>query len=192
MHSDAQSGLQSKGRSGRRRRDKSPADAGTLPVEEQLDKAREVALRMLTATARTRGQLADGLARKGYDEHVVETLLERFEEVGLIDDADYADRLVRTRRDERGLSRRAIAAELSRKGVDSEVSRQALAQYDDEDETAAATREAAVRLRRTVGLHDDVRRRRAFAALARKGYGADVARQAVEHALEALDQGASG
>lgn len=167
---------------------------GSLPEDEQLDRAREVALRMLTASARTRGQVGDGLLGRGFAPGVVEGLLDRFEEVGLLDDAAYAERLVRARRDERGLSRRAIAAELARKGVDGDVTRSALAGYEAADETETAVREALARLRRTAGLDDEVRRRRTFAALARKGYGPESAREAVSRALAELatqDAGAS-
>ncbi len=43
-------------------------------------------------------------------------ILDRFEEVGLVDDAQYAEMIVRTRHAERGLSRRAISTELRRRG----------------------------------------------------------------------------
>lgn len=161
------------------------AAIAALPAVEQLDAAREIALRMLTATARTRYQISDGLVRRGFDPEVISQLLDRFAEVGLVDDAAYANVLVRTRRDERGLSRRAIAAELTRKGIHADTVAEALEQYDDEAETAL--REAMARLRRTRGIEPQVRQRRAFAALARKGYGSSVAWQAVQQALAAED-----
>ena len=78
------------------------------------------------------------MARKDVPEDVAERVLDRFTEVGLIDDAEYARMLVRTRHAERGLSRRAIAVELRRQGIDDETARRALEQVDADDEEPAA------------------------------------------------------
>ncbi|MCB7137742.1 regulatory protein RecX [Cellulosimicrobium marinum] len=144
-------------------------------------------LRILTAAPKSRAELAQSLARKGYPEHVVLPLLDRYEEVGLVDDTQYAEMIVRTRHAERGLSRRAIAVELRRRGIDDETSASALDQVDDDSETEAAHDLARARLRRTVGLDRDVRVRRAVGALARKGYAPGVAFEVVQQELDRED-----
>ncbi len=65
-------------------------------------------------------------------------MLERFTEVGLIDDAAFAAAWVSSRQSGRGLSRRALADELRRKGVDKEVAAVALEAVDPQDEWDAA------------------------------------------------------
>ena len=92
----------------------------------------------LTGAARSRAQLADAMARKDVPDVVAEKVLDRFTEVGLIDDEEFARMLVRTRHAERGLSRRAIAVELRRKGIDDELAGAALEEVDGDDEEAAA------------------------------------------------------
>ena len=67
-------------------------------------------------------------------------LLDRFEEVGLVDDAAFARAWVEQRQPGRGLARRALAQELRRKGVDDEVAREALDELDPDDEEEAARR----------------------------------------------------
>lgn len=158
-------------------------EAGELSVDDATEKAREALLRVLTAAPKSRAELEQSLARKGYPESVVGPVLERFVEVGLIDDASYAEMIVRTRHAERGLSRRALAMELRRRGIEEDTAAGALEQVDGDDEQDAALRLARKHVARTRGLGRDVRVRRAVGALGRKGYGPGVAFGAVRDAL---------
>ncbi|WP_307864835.1 regulatory protein RecX [Myceligenerans salitolerans] len=160
-------------------------DAGEITHEEALDSAREALLRILTAAQKSRHELEQSLARKGYPESVVTPLLERFDEVGLVDDAAYAGTIVRTRHGERGLARRAISAELRRRGIDEETAVEALDQIDADDERAAGARLAEKLIARTRGRERDVRIRRAVSSLARKGYAPGLAFELVRDALAA-------
>ena len=163
-------------------------EAGELSTEEATDAARETVLRSLTAAPKSRSELERSLARKGYPEHVVTPLLDRLDDVGLVDDAGYAELIVRTRHAERGLARRAIAMELRRRGIDDETASDALEQVDGDDERAAADALARKHVARTRGLDTEVRIRRAVASIARKGHAPGVAFAAVRAAL--ADEGA--
>ncbi|QDW64643.1 regulatory protein RecX [Oerskovia sp. KBS0722] len=125
----------------------------------------------------------DAMTRKGYPPEVLEPILERFEEVGLVDDAEYAGMLVRTRHGERGLSRRAIAQELRRKGIDDDTATEALDQVDEDDEAEAARDLVQRRLARTTGLDREVRTRRIVGMLARRGYSPSLALSLVREEL---------
>ena len=100
--------------------------------------ARGICLRALTGAPKTRSQLAELLARRGVPEEAAEAVLDRFTEVGLIDDAAFARAWVSSRQAGRGLARRALQAELRAKGVDPEVAAEAVELVDDDDERAAA------------------------------------------------------
>ncbi|MCK9795577.1 recombination regulator RecX [Isoptericola sp. 4D.3] len=160
-------------------------EAGDLTLEDAAEKARETLLRILTAAPKSRAELEQSLARKGYPDQVVGPVLDRFDEVGLVDDAGYAEMLVRTRHAERGLSRRALAMELRRRGIDGETAAVALEQVDGDDEREAALALARKHVARTRGLDRDVRVRRAVGALGRKGYAPGVSFGAVRDALAA-------
>lgn len=142
-----------------------------------------MALRSLDAAPRSRHQLGDRLVRKGVAPEVAERVLDRFTEVGLLDDAAYARMLVSSRRASRGLAPRALALELRRAGIDDATAAAALADLVDEqpetDEEIAA-RLVRKRLRAMRGLEHEVALRRLVGMLARKGYspslGARVAR----------------
>ncbi|MEU8505908.1 recombination regulator RecX [Streptomyces brevispora] len=150
------------------------------PVEE----ARNICLRLLTGTPRTRKQLADALRKREIPDEAAEEVLSRFEDVGLINDAAFADAWVESRHHGRGLARRALVRELRTKGVDAAVIDEAVGQLDPAQEEATARELVARKLRSTRGLDRDKRLRRLAGMLARKGYGEGLALRVVRRALE--------
>lgn len=159
----------------------SGADVGPPPDPESV--ARTICLRLLTVSPRTRAQLADELDRRDVPADVAERVLSRFTEVGLIDDAAFAQAWVQTRHRGRGLARRALSAELRHRGVDDETARDAVAQLDDDQEREAARALVDRRLSASRGLPVQTRVRRLAGMLARKGYPAGVAFAVVREAL---------
>ncbi|CAL9431346.1 recombination regulator RecX [Streptomyces sp. enrichment culture] len=151
---------------------------------DPAERARAICLRLLTGTPRTRKQLADALRKREIPEDVAQEVLDRFEEVGLIDDGAFADAWVESRHYGRGLARRALARELRTKGVDSALIEDAVAQLDSEQEEATARELVARKLRATRGLDRDKRLRRLAGMLARKGYPEGMALRVVRQALE--------
>lgn len=154
--------------------------------------ARTVCLRMLTAAPRTRAELAGALAKREIPDEVADRVLDRFTEVGLVDDAAYADAWVRSRHTGRGLARRALSQELRRRGVDDEVVRDAVEKLDPEEELATARALVARKLPGTRGLDRPRRMRRLAGMLARKGYPPGVAMRVVEEAIGAEDDDEDG
>ncbi|NMH96014.1 recombination regulator RecX [Pseudonocardia sp. K10HN5] len=159
--------------------------------------ARSICLRLLTDRARTRQELAQALRKRGVPDDAAARVLDRFGEVGLIDDAAFAGQWVRSRHTFRGLGRRAIAIELRRKGVDDETAGEALAEVDQEAEEQRARELVDRKLRTQRGEVDEAVARRLLGMLARKGYPAGVAYRAVrealaEHAAELAEQLPSG
>lgn len=148
------------------------------------EQARAICLRLLTGTPRTRGQLAEALRTRGIPDEVAQEVLSRFEDVGLIDDAAFADAWVESRHHSRGLARRALARELRTKGVDSALIEEAVGQLDAEQEERTARELVERKLRATRGLDREKRLRRLAGMLARKGYAEGVALRVVRRALE--------
>jgi regulatory protein len=147
--------------------------------------ARQILLRKLTAAPRTRAELAADLAARDVPADVAEQALDRFTEVGLIDDAAFADAWVRSRHSTRGLSSRALQRELRNKGVDDETVSPAVDAIDPESEVATAAALVARRLPSTRGLDRAARTRRLVGMLARKGYDGGLAMRVVRDALAA-------
>jgi regulatory protein len=112
-------------------------------------------------------------------------VLSRFAEVGLIDDRAFAAAWVDSRHAGRGLSRRALAAELRRRGVDGDVVGEAVAAVDADAEERAARQLVSRRLPSTRRLDQPARVRRLAGMLARKGYPPGLAMRVVRDALAA-------
>ena len=165
------------------------ADRGQAEDPESV--ARRILLARLTDQPRTRAELAGFLAAKDVPDEVATRLLDRFTEVGLIDDAAYARAWISSRLAGRGLARRALAAELHRKGVPDVIAREALDEIDPDDEAAAAHRLVRRKLPGMARLAPEVRTRRLVAMLARKGFPAGLAfavvREEVAEAADLLD-----
>jgi regulatory protein len=164
---------------------------GLGPEADHEAVARKILLDQLTGQARSRSELATKLARKRVPPEVAERLLDRFEEVGLVDDTAFAREWVQSRQAGRGLARRALAVELRRKGVDQAVISAAVDEVDPGDEAEAA-RELVRRKLRSLERFDEVTKvRRLTGMLARKGYpqgvAARVVREELAEAAELLD-----
>ena len=166
-----------------------PADpVAQGPDADPESVARKILLDQLTGQARSRSELAGKLAKKGVPADVAGRLLDRFEEVGLVDDAAFARDWVQSRQASRGLARRALAQELRRKGIDDQVAREALAEVDPHDEVESARELVRRKLRSVASLDRQVAVRRLSGMLARKGYSPGVALRVVREELDALGE----
>ncbi|AOW94517.1 recombination regulator RecX [Rhodococcus sp. WMMA185] len=146
----------------------------------------------MTDRARTRAELAERLAQKGYSADVTERVLDRLSEVGLIDDADFARQWVRSRHTYSGKGKRALAMELRRKGIGREDATEALAQIDVDDERQRASELVAKKLR-TMSVDDrDRAARRLVSMLARRGFPQSVAFEVVKEQLDRAGAEADG
>ena len=178
-------------RSGARREIDAAEGPGEIPAPGGESEARRIALDALSRSARTRGQLEALLERKGVASEAAGTVLDRFEEVGLVDDVGYAEAFVESRHRVRGQGGRAIAFELRRRGVADEVVAEAVGALDADQQFETACRVAAARLRRLSGLPTEVKVRRLAGLLARKGYSGDVVSRAVRHVLDSAEMDAA-
>jgi regulatory protein len=143
-------------------------------------------LRLLTARARTRAELAGQLTKRGYPDDVSAAVLDRLADVGLVDDEDFAEQWVRSRHVNAGKGKRALASELRTKGVDDEVIAAVLADIDSDAERSRAEQLVADKLRRerlTDGTDDVKVARRLVSMLARRGYNQSMAFDVVKVAL---------
>ncbi len=163
------------------------------PPEDELgdpeSAARGLCLRALTGAPKTRQQLAELLAKRGVPDDAAQAVLDRFVEVGLIDDAAFARAWVSSRQAGRGLARRALSAELRAKGVEPEVAAAAVEEVDDDDERAAARRLVERRMAAVRRLDRATATRRLMGMLARKGYNGGLAAAIVREALDGLPTG---
>src|SRR4051812_46717806 len=152
--------------------DEPPPDDGEAlgPPADHEAVARKVLLDQLTGQPRSRAELAKKLAKKHVPGDIATRMLDRFEEVGLVDDAAFARDWVESRQAARGLARRALTIELRRKGVDQAVVEEAVSTVDPEAEEATARELVRRKLPSLARYDEQTVVRRLTGMLAWKGY----------------------
>lgn len=138
------------------------------------DDCREAALRLLDYAPRSIADVHQRLTEKGYADATVDSVVKRLCELRLLDDCQYAQLVIRSCV-ARMLGARATRLELQRKNVESSVITSSISQAQE----AGVFEEAAWELgkktaQRTRNLDATVRKRRFFAAAARKGHDLNV------------------
>ena len=123
----------------------------------------------------TKKELQDKL-RRTCDAQSAEKAADRMEELGLVNDEQYAQRYARRLLLEKRLTRRAALFEMTRKGIDKQTAEEALGAVDvDYRDNIRAVIEKKYR-----SIGDEKTKRRAVAALQRLGYGWDDIRAVLE------------
>jgi regulatory protein len=148
----------------------------SFPAMKEKRSTYERALDMLEARSRGVAELRRLLIKKGEPAADVDAAIERLKSSGVLDDANFARQLTRSKAINAGLSRRRIGQELAKRGVSREISDEAVSEVFDEegiDEDASIERVARKKLRMLTRVDDATRRRRLYAFLARRGFDSD-------------------
>jgi regulatory protein len=159
-----------------------------LSPEKQESRARNVLLHQLARSAKSTSQLRKILEQREISPEIAEKVLERFTEVGLIDDAAYAETIVNSRRNYKGLAKSAIKRELNEKGVSQELVEEAISGITAEDDFESAKQLATRRFGQMAHLEKEVRTRRLAGYLQRKGYASSAVFAAIKFAEESYVQ----
>ena len=140
-------------------------------------KCYEAALQLLSLRPRSRHELEEKLARRGFQASIIADVLGELAEVGQVDDTSFARYWKENRTDFRPRSRRLMAMELRRKGVGNNAITEALADADDAESALRATRE---KVRKTVFSGKEDFQRRLGGYLRRRGFDYEVIRRALD------------
>ena len=157
-------------------------------AESDRTRARSYALWLLSRRAMTRRALLDKL-RMQYSPEASEAAVARAEELGLIDDADYARRCASDLFRLKNFSVPRVVSELVRRGVDRELARQIAGEAAGEyaPEPQEAVRELLLG-KYSRCLADEKGQRRAVAALQRMGYRWDEIRPVLRELTEEAEE----
>lgn len=129
------------------------------------------ALNLLGYRARSASEIRDRLSRAGYAPETVDTILSRLEELGYLDDEEYARNLAREK--SRKYGPRRVYTDLRKNGVDESIIQTVLEEEFSETSERKAASAAATR-RYNTGEGSDAQARRVYGFLARRGYSADI------------------
>jgi regulatory protein len=141
-------------------------DIGRYENTATLDRAYEASLRQLSYRRRSAFELQTYLNSHDYDLEGIKTTIERLQSMGLIDDEAFARAWVADRQLLRPRSKRALAAELAKKGIDRDVAQIALADSSQDDEIQSLV--AIIERKRRLSQYNDTQKLIGY--LARQGY----------------------
>lgn len=141
--------------------------------------ATKIAVDALSRRARSKGELAEILAKRGTPEDVAERLIDRLVTQKLVDDHAFAQEWSRLRHRSKGLSRRVLAQELRKKSIAPEVIDEVLGEISRDEEIIAARNLVAKKLRSLNCFDSEVQYRRLHSLLARKGYSSNIISEAI-------------
>lgn len=195
--------LDQDGAASKRRRTKSElklnlidATVTQLPVVEEKNKeieaadaAKQVLLRRLSHAPRTRKELAKDLKDKDISDEVANVALDRFEEVGLINDQALASNYVSSQHERKGLGKNALRQQLRAKGVSDDVALEAISQISDDQEFQAAFALACKKIRSLQKDDAKTQLRKIVGVLARKGYSSNLAFRVAKEVITDLPDG---
>lgn len=154
-----------------------PAPAVEDEQGQEFERALGLCLRDLDRRDQTAAQARGRLVRSGVGEATIAAVVAWLVERGFVDDAGYAARFADDRRRLDGWGEERIRRRLAELGIDDDTVEAAVGRRGAEEELAAAV---GVLQARMPGAAGDARdRRRALGLLARRGYQADLAEQAV-------------
>jgi len=151
-------------------------------VDSLEEEIRQTLLRTITRGSKSSGQLRTAMLSKEYPAELVDQLIERLTEVGLINDFQMAKDLVQSQLNRKAVAKSVLSRTLREKGFPKDAIDEALAEIDSDSELEAAKKVAESRIRQLMKLEPEVRSRRLAGFLTRKGYSSCVVWAAVKHA----------
>ena len=144
-----------------------------LLQDSAAHRAHEKALYLLEHRAHSKKELADKIARAEFDREAANAAADRMEELGLVDDEQYARRLAQELFERRKFGMRRVKQELQQKGIGADVIALVLEEFSPETEETVEKIREIIERKYSTAREDEKVRRRAIAALQRYGYTLD-------------------
>lgn len=162
----------------------STAQLNEIRESSDNQKALRKALDYLALRDHSGAELKTKLMRS-FDAHTAQYALDKVRAYGYIDDVSFARKYAAELIERRGVSLRETAQKLRQKGIDRETADEALAAYDEQDETAGIRQlvEKKYRVKLAAGNRQAV-----FAALARRGFSARDIRTVLSEYGDTIDE----
>lgn len=140
----------------------------TLQAQDTNEVAYQKAIHFLSYRFRSEEEIRRKLNEDGFSEELCETVLGRLREAGMVSDRNFARGWVESRSASKPRGRRALTAELHRKGISDEIIQDTLVGTDDESDLAYR---AGLRYANRFSQADwDTFRTRLTAFLGRRGF----------------------
>ena len=148
-----------------------------LKLEDEYERGKEIAMRLLTNRPRSKKEVRDRMREKEIKEAVRERVVDRFEELDLLDDEAFARYWIDQRARFKPRGAPLLRQELRQKGVDQQIINDLLEDTDD----SAAVRQAAEKKARTLMRYpEDQFKKKLIGFLQRRGFSYHDSREVVD------------
>ena len=157
-------------------------DIDTIREEVSMKLARQHGIRLLAARDRSEHEVKERLLQQGFDEDVVEDAILRLKSMGYINDNLFAHKFVSDRLKLKPMSKKALAYELQKKGIEESLINEVLDEYE-LDEPSVAYRLA----KKKYGKYDAADpkiQQKIYSFLAFRGYTSDIIREVLKQMQE--------
>ena len=157
-------------------------EVSLLRSVDEVENARDKALRFLAHRPRSESEVRARMARHGLRREVVQGVIESLGKDNLIDDEAFAAFWVENRSDFRPRGRRALRVELRQKGIGDEVIETVLGSVD---ELGDARKAAVHKMSRLQGLPVLEWRQKMREFLSRRGFDYEIISEVIEEIMQA-------
>jgi len=165
-----------------------PESAKMFVVDEAVEKAKAIALRLLSRRAYTKKEIRDKLFKRECAPDAIETTINDFARQELLNDRVFAKRFVEERLRLKPCGRVLLARDLKRRGVPGEIIDEVLMDSLEEvDTTSLAYEVLSSRARRYEGLEKDKALNRMFGFLGRRGFDGGTARDVAKGVWQEIE-----
>lgn len=152
-------------------------DVDSIREEVAMKLARQHGIRLLAARDRSEHEVRERLIQHGFDQDVVEQALLRLKSMGYINDSLFAHKYVSDRLKLKPMSKRVLAYELQKKGINDELIREVLDGYE-LDDSSIAYRLAKKKFGKYDAADPKIQQK-IYSYLAFRGFSSDIIREVI-------------
>jgi len=157
-----------------------------LLEDDSQEVAYQLSIRFIDYRLRTSSEVEKHLRKKGIQDQVINSVIERLEKNGLLNDENFAKTWIENRSEFRPRSHRLLSAELRSKGVKTEIIQDVLESASPDEDLAYSA--AKKRIRRYEHLEWQDFRRKLGSYLARRGFSYSTIRPVVDQVWIEMDK----
>ena len=149
----------------------SEEEIGRLRIEDEYERARDAAMRLVVQRPRSMREVRQRLAKREFAAGTIDRVITRLEELALLDDLVFARYWIEQRETFKPRGPIALRQELMQKGVARDIIDEALVDVDVE---RAARKAGQSRVGRWMGLPEEQFRQKMAGYLQRRGFGYEI------------------
>ncbi|MCG2711464.1 MAG: recombination regulator RecX [Candidatus Omnitrophica bacterium] len=153
-------------------------------MQKELEAAQIFALRLIKFRMRSKHELQGRLKRKHFSQEVIEQVLDLLSDSGYVNDLTFSKAWVNSRLQFKPRSRKLLAYELKKKGIENSIIEKTLTQLYLEKEEQIARQLAVKRISKLDGLTKETQKRRLSGYLARRGFSIGVTLKVINELVD--------